>query len=345
MKLRAKDIAKQLGVSTATMSLVINNKPGVSDKRRQEIIEKIKEMGCDYLLYKGENTESKPAHKGSVGFVVYKRVGSIVEESPFFNYILKGISERIIKYGYNLTFIYMDKSMSVEEQLVQINNSDCLGLLIFGVEMQKIDLDAFKQSGLPFVIIDNSFPESDVDAIAINNTLGIIKAVDYLFENGHRRIGYLKSKERINSFNERRSAFKKRLKTLEIKEYREDIIEVGYSEHSIKDELAQYFRDNNEKLPTAFFAENDYIACNAMVAFQEAGYKVPEDVSIIGFDNRPITEMVEPNVTTMNVPKDIFGPEAVELLMSRLEKGRKQSVKIAVGTELMIRESVKNVKQ
>lgn len=77
MALRAKDIAEMLGVSTATVSLVLNNKPGVGEKRRQEIIQKIKEMDCGYML------KEQRINNGSIGFVVYKREGSIVDESPF----------------------------------------------------------------------------------------------------------------------------------------------------------------------------------------------------------------------------------------------------------------------
>lgn len=79
MALRAKDIAEMLGVSTATVSLVLNNKPGVGEKRRQEIIQKIKEMDCGYML------KEQRINNGSIGFVVYKREGSIVDESPFFH--------------------------------------------------------------------------------------------------------------------------------------------------------------------------------------------------------------------------------------------------------------------
>ncbi len=99
MALRAKDIAEMLGVSTATVSLVLNNKPGVGDQKRQEIIEKIRELGCDYLL------KDIPVTNGNIGFVVYKTIGKIVDESPFFNYILEGLNSSLTDYGYNLSFV------------------------------------------------------------------------------------------------------------------------------------------------------------------------------------------------------------------------------------------------
>ena len=116
MALRAKDIAEMLGVSTATVSLVLNNKPGVGEKRRQEIIQKIKEMDCGYML------KEQRINNGSIGFVVYKREGSIVDESPFFTYILEGINNRINHYGYTLNFLYINKTMPRTEQEHQIKS-------------------------------------------------------------------------------------------------------------------------------------------------------------------------------------------------------------------------------
>lgn len=341
MKFRAKDIAREVGVSPATVSLVINNKPGVGKEKRQEIIDKIIELNCEYLFV--ENNEKAERGKGSIGFVVFKGSGKIVEESPFFNYILEGINFKINKYGYVLIFIYINSNMTLEEQAEQLKNSGCKGFLIFGAEMQLDDLLVFKKTNLPFVVIDNSFQESDIDTVVINNVLGVSKAIEFLYKSGHRRIGYIKSRERINSFDERRYAFKKKMKELGLKELEKDILEISYSEHLIKKEVEEFFSKKGNDIATAYFAENDFLACNAMIGIQKAGYKIPEDISIIGFDNRPITEIFEPNLTTINVPKDIFGPEAVELLISRLEKGRKQSLKVIVGNELIDRNSVKKI--
>lgn len=338
MALKAKDIAKMIGVSTATVSLVLNNKPGVSDKRRAEIIGKIKEMNCDYLL------KDSMIDNGSIGFVVYKREGSIVDESPFFTYILQGITDTVRKHGYTLNFIYINKDMSLTEQKHQIESAKCKGLIIFAVEMFHNDLLAFKQSSLPFVILDNSFQENDVDAVVINNQQGTSKAVLYLRDMGHKRIGYIKSKVIINSFKERYSAFKRELRNQGLAFDKNDIIEVGYSEVEVKSDTMAYI-NKHKSLPTAFFAENDLIACSAVRAFKESGVKVPEDVSIIGFDDRPICTMIEPQLTTIEVPKHIFGPQVVELLIGKMEQGREYSIKIEVGTKLMIRESVKNIEK
>lgn len=339
MALRAKDIAEILGVSTATVSLVLNNKPGVGQQKRQEIIQKIKELNCEYML-----KDVAIGSKGNVGFVVYKRCGRIVDESPFFTYILEGINSRINYYGYNLNFIYLNKDMTTEAQKMQLMSSNCKGMIIFGVEMQHEDLQVFKDSGLPFSILDNSFQDSDVDSVAINNMLGTAKAIQYLFDMGHREIGYVRSKVRINSFEERYQVYKQQLKKLGLEYNKDFVMEVKYSESEARKDAREYLR-KSPGLPTAFFVENDFLACSVMQEMQELGYRVPEDISVIGFDNRPISQMVQPKMTTINVPKDIFGPAAVDLLMTRMKNGREQSLKIEMGTDLIVRDSVKRIER
>lgn len=341
MALRAKDIAEMLGVSTAAVSLVLNNKPGVGEQKRQKIIQKIRELGCDYML------KDLPVNRGHIGFVVYKKSGQIIDESPFFTYILEGINTSITNYGYNLNFIYLNEDMSLQLQGSQLKTANCEGFIIFGVEMKREDLQVFIDSGLPFSVLDNAFQESDVDSVAINNMQGTSKAIQYLYDMGHRNIGYVRCKVRINSFEERYAEYKKRMKLLGLKVQEEHVIEVGYSEMEVRRGIAEYLeRVKNKKskeIPTAFFAENDFIACGAMMEMQTLGYKVPDDFSLVGFDDRPISQMMQPKLTTVNVPKDIFGPAAVDLLLSKMKAGREQSIKLEIGTNLVVRESVKKL--
>ena len=110
MKYKAKDIARELGVSPATVSLVLNNKPGVGEAKRREILEKIMEMDCEYLLKEGES------HKGDIGLVIYKCGGQVVEEYPFFNYLSESITRTLEKNGYTMVVMYLDKGMPADEQ-------------------------------------------------------------------------------------------------------------------------------------------------------------------------------------------------------------------------------------
>ena len=337
MLLRGKDVAKILGVSESTISIVVNNRPGVSDARRQEIIQKMKEMGCGYLLR--ENI----AEKDSVGFVVYKRKGSIVDESPFFSYFLEGISDRLRELNYKLNLFYMNANMPRSEQMDVIRGSKCAAFIIFAVEMIYEDMQVFKDSGYPFVMLDNSFVVNDVDTVSINNFSGIKKAVNYLTQMGHQRIGYIQSKVSINSFDDRFDAYKSILSSSGLPFDDAMVVPVGYSDAEARKDMREYILSHKDNLPDAFLSDNDLVACGALKGIEDAGLKVPDDISLIGFDDRPIAAMITPALTTMMVPKDIFGNKCVDLLIDRIQTKRQYSLKVDVGTVLIERETVKKI--
>lgn len=338
MTIRAKDIAHMLNISTATVSNILNNKPGVGPETRALVIDKIKELNCEYLL-KSPLPNVSPS--GSIGFVVYKRFGDIIDESPFFQYALESINNSLQKHGFTIKFIYINKKTSLTEKKRLLNECDCLGLIIYAVEMYEDDLELFTHTPLPFVLLDNSFQNRDVDSVGINNIQGTCKAIRYLYQMGHRKIGYIKSKISINSFTERFREYLHQLSELNIPYNPEYVIETDYKEHSILEAVNAYLP--RKDLPTAFFADNDLLGCHAIQAFKRHGIRIPDEVSVIGFDDRPICLLIEPQLTTIAVSQTLFGPTAVELLITKIRQPRKQSLKVDIGTSLTERGSVKNI--
>lgn len=338
MNYRAKDIAEILGVSTATVSLVLNNKSGVSELTRQQVMGKIKELGCEYLL------KDFSINNGNIGFVIYKTYGDIVDESPFFMYILEGINQKITEAGYNLKFIYLNDEMSEQEQINLYQIMECRGYIVFGTEMKARDIELLKRQNTPFVVLDNTFLEDNVDCVSIDNAQGISQAMNHLYKMGHRKIGYLRCKYRINSFVEREYMYKQCLDALGLQKTEENILTMGYSPLEIRAAINGFINQVKE-WPTAFVAENDFIACNAVQAFQEKGYEVPKDISISGFDDRPICEMITPTLTTICVPKKEFAEYGVNLLLNRMKKKNGTSVKVLIGTKLLVRGSVRRIEE
>lgn len=333
MKYKSKDLAKILGVSPATISLVLNNRPGVSTVRRLEISEKIKEMGYGHLL------KEESGDNGTIGFVVFKCQSAIVDEFPFFSYLIEGISTNISKHRYKMSVIYLNRTAAVEEQMSIIENSGCVGFIVYAVEMFEKDLELFETMPYPCVYLDNSFVGTDVNTVAIDNYLGMKQAMDYLYSMNHRRIGYIKSRVEIQSFNERYEAYEKIMKQWELPIPPQDIMPVGYLEQETIKDISAYL-DHCVSLPTAFFADNDLLACRAVQVLKEGGYRVPEDVSVIGFDDRPICGFTEPKVTTIAIPRDVMGHLAVDVLIVRIQQPNGNSYKTLVGTKLIERASV-----
>ena len=330
----AKDIANILGVSQATISMVLNNKPGISNARREEVIAKLIELGCGHML--------KKSNGKSIGFVVYKGQGDILSESPFFSYILDGVVTQAAYYGYHLVMININKHMDIGEQSENIISSGCDGMIVFATEMFDDDLRVFKQLNLPYVLVDNYFKDENINTVCIDNRKGIYRAVKYLKEKGHKRIGYLQSKIGINSFRERFKTFIETMDEFALPVAEENVFRVGYFERQSYQDMKDLLR-HKDSLPTALVSDNDWLAFSTMRALREHGIRIPEDISIIGFDDRPICLHTEPQLTTIVVPKDIFGPKAVDLLMESIQEPSKQSSTFLLGVKLVERGSVRDL--
>jgi len=334
MAMKAKDIAKVLEISPSTVSMVLNNKPGISEARRRQVIDKIHELGYNSLL-----TEKRSSMQ-NMGFLVYKKTGDIIGESPFFSLLIDGVSQQANHYGYNLMFIQMNEENAHFDQIAQINANNCRGLVIFATEAHMEDVSIFASMNIPFVILDNHFLEADVDTVCINNERGIQLSVEYLVRKGHRRIGYLRSQTVINSFAERFDCYQRFLHQQQIPFNPQYVRSLSYSQHGAFLDAKAYLAEQGE-LPTAFLADNDLIAVAAMKAFQESGLRIPHDISIIGYDNRPICETSSPRLSTISVPTNVFGPTAVDILVRRINsKEPYPAIKTLIGCELVERDSV-----
>lgn len=336
MRYRSKDIARELGISPATVSLVLNNKSGVGEERRSEIIRKIKELHCEYL-FKEETISS-----GDIGFVVYRCVGSIVDEYPFFNYLLESINKCAAKEGYKLNIFYLEKGMGTEELAIYFRQAKCQGYIIYAVEMKERDLKFFQKVKEPCVFLDNLFPGRELDVVSVDNYLGIYQGLEHLYKMGHREIGYMKSKIRIPSFEQRYEAFLDIVKKKGMHFRKEYEMELGYGEEETYRDAARYFEEER-KLPTAFLADNDLLACRAVGVMKEKGIHVPEDISVIGFDDRTICNYVEPKMTTVAIAKEDMGLAAIQALLSRIRHEYSGGRRTMVSTKLVLRESVKRV--
>lgn len=341
-----RELSKLIGVSPATLSLVINNKPGISVATRTMVLEKLESLGYQSLIKDGSSASETVANN-NISFIVYKRCGNIVNRSPFFLLIMESIENCAHKYGFNLLFHSIDRRNSMTEQLAHLTAKNCKGAVIFATEMHEDDLKFFTGLPIPYVLLDNDFPYQNIDSVAINNGLGTHQAIEYLVRMGHSQIGYLKCTTRINSFKEREIGFTNALQQYGIQMKPEHIFELDYSEEGSFQEFKKIL-DNNISLPSAFVTDDDTIAVGAMKALQEKGIRIPEDVSIIGFNDRPLCEISSPALSSIRVPKYAFGAMSIELLVKRIHDSDIQSdishsLKYRIGTEAVLRKSVSGI--
>lgn len=335
MAITAKELAKQLGLSEAAVSLALNHKPGVSTATRKRVLTAAEEHGYDFSRLK----PIEPGKSGgSVYFLIYKKHGAVVADTPFFAQLFEGVDNACKSLPYYLNVQYLHEDDDIGALLSDWKRLGCRGLILLGTEMQLQDLQPFLKAGLPLVLLDNYFEEADVDSVLINNIKGAYTAADYLIRKRHTQPGYLHSSYSINNFEERADGFYKAIRKNGMSTSRSIVhrltpsVEGAYAD--MKELLAK-----NEPLAGCYFADNDLIAAGAAKALREAGYRIPQDIAIVGFDNMPICTYIEPALTTVHVPKQYMGRMAVQRLHELIGDPDSRPIKIEISTTLQKRKS------
>ncbi len=335
MSITAKELARELGLSEAAVSLALNHRPGVSTATRKRVLEAAQSGGYDFSRLK----RAEP-HKGnnSIVFVIYKKHGAVVADTPFFSQLSEGVDEACRELPYLLNIQYLHDGDDIDSLLANWKRAGCQGILLLGTEMERQDLAPFLSSKLPIVLLDNYFEDVDVDSVLINNIKGAYTAANHLIRQRGTQPGYLHSSYSINNFEERTDGFYKAIRKNGLSTSRSIVhrltpsMEGAYSD--MKELLAR-----NEPLADCYFADNDLIAAGAMRALKEAGHRIPRDIAVIGFDNTPLCNYLDPPLTTIHVPKQYMGRMAVQRLHQLILTPDSHPIKIEISTKLVLRKS------
>lgn len=332
MKFNIKKISELSGFSPATVSNTLNNKRNVSPETAEKILKIARENG--YL------SEKKIKR---ICVVTYRDSGEVFSESPFFSELLEGVENEGRRRGYATSIVNLYRHQSsYEEQLRTVLNDAGAGIILIGTELTEETIVPFYEASNPIVLVDCWLPEHPLNAVLMENIDSVSMAVDYLIKNGHKKIGYITSNTRIANFEERRRGFDYAMSTHGLTVKKEYIISARPSIDGAKAGVIQSIEAGNE-LPTAFFADNDMMALGAMNGFIEKGYKIPEDVSIIGFDDITLSKVIAPGLTTIHVQKKEMGRIAVKRLIEIIKHPSKAKTKIQLVNNFIIRGSVNKI--
>ena len=333
MGITAKELAKELGISAAAVSLALNDKPGVSTETRKRIKEAAERLGYDFHKIKLNKKID-----GSIYFIICKRNGTVLTDTPFFAELADGVLNEGKSLGYKLNTIYTYEDELDDKKLSDIKYSDCIGMIILGTEITAPSLEKFIQLNLPLVLLDSYIEQIDCDCVQINNIQGAYIATMHLIKKTKKQPGHLASSYPINNFQERREGFTRAIRssgmsiTQSITHWLTPSMDGAYSD------MIELIK-RKEPLASCYFADNDLIAAGAMKAFIECGYRIPEDIAIVGFDNMPISRMTSPSLTTINVPKQDMGAEAMRRLHFRIHNPNSAYTKTEIITNLVDRYS------
>ena len=335
MSITAKELAALLGLSESAISLALNNKPGVSAQTRKRVLAAAEKNGYDFSRI---NPQTDQTPTGSIYFIIYRKNGAVVADTPFFTELSEGVDLECkrLHYFFNVQYLYEDDK--IEETLKMLSRIGVKGLIVLGTEMKKEDVLPFLKSGIPFVLLDNYFEDLDIDSVLINNQKGAFSATDYLIRKRKKQPGYLHSSYSINNFEERADGFYKAIRKHGMSTSRSIVHLLTPSVDGAYSDMCELL-SQDEPLADCYFADNDLIAAGAVRAWREAGYRIPQDIAVIGFDNMPICTYLEPALTTIHVPKAELGKLAVRQLHERMADLKSPPLKTEISTTLIKRRS------
>ncbi len=310
----AKEIAKKLGISPAAVSLALNGKPGVSENTRALVLEAAMQMG-----YVKAETAAAPQQR-TICFIRYAgSIVSIAEHTSFASFVLQGVEARAAELGYNTQVRYHHIGDLYDHQTLNtIRKAD--GIVFLGTDITKAQLPEIEQflqslDTIPVVVVDNFHLSGRVDCVGIDGYGGAKSAGEYLLRTGHKRIGYVRTRSRLRIFAERERGFRAALE--EAGTELAAVVDVDISSEGAFQAFDAWVKQKPH-LPDGLFAENDIIAAAVIRVLKKHGYRVPEDVSVIGFDDIPMCEMLDPPLSTVHVFKEELGITAMELLHYRI---------------------------
>ncbi len=333
MSITAKKLAEKLGVSPAAVSMALNNKPGVSQNTRKLILDAAEKEGYDFY-----RISSKSSIPGTINFVLFKKHGNIVSYAPFFSQVSEGISERCKEMGYKLNLHYVWDDDTLKKEIENIQYSDCCGMILLGTEMHAEDFRPFQSLPIPIVLLDVYFETIQANYVLINNVQGAFAATTYLFKRTQQQPGYLQSSYPIINFKERSLGFYHAIRSCGLSSSGSIIHKLSASTEGAFLDMIKII-EQEEPLAKCYFADCDALAIGAMQALKAKGYRIPEDIAIIGFDNIEYSNVVEPSLTTIHVPKKEMGQIALDRLIELIKNPRSAPVKIEVSTHLLKRRS------
>jgi LacI family transcriptional regulator len=325
-----KQLAEIAGVSPSAVSIVLNNKKGVSEETRKRI-----EQILDQYNY--NNQKKQKSSTKNICFMKYKKHGMLVEQNEgFISAIIDAIEEECRHEGYNLSIIVSDTAF--EDSIRSMDFSIYDGLIVLGTELEEEHYQTLNNITIPYIVVDNTVRNFPCNSIAINNDETVRCALLHLAELGHKDIAYFHSKVSIANFVERNTAFLRYCKEFGLNFDPKDQFDLPPTLVGAYNCMKEYLT-NSKKLPGCAFADNDSIAIGAIKALREANHNVPGDISVIGFDDIHFSAITSPPLTTMRIPKSAIGTFAVRRIYDMLEQSPASNIKLHVSGELVLRSS------
>ncbi|MDH4440165.1 MAG: LacI family DNA-binding transcriptional regulator [Rhizobium sp.] len=333
--LTIRDIAEAAGVSPATVSLVLNGKGEISGVTRARVLEAVASLN-----YVPRTAKSSNEPTDTLRFLKIAKHGHTVnrDHSVFISDYIDGMSAEATRRNYTLEVVSFEGQpiSSVAESLA---GAPISGVIALGTELTEADIRLIQGLGYPTVFIDTFYEVVDANFVDMNNADAVFKVLSRFQQQGFSRIGFVGSHVETTNFKLRRDAFFQNMARLGLAVNQADILSVESTYDGAYADTQALLAAGLD-LAECYFCTNDIIAYGFIRALREHGVAIPDDVSIIGFDNLPQSATMEPGLTSIEVSKRKIGYLAVTVLDDLIAAAEPQPpVKILVGADLVLRGS------
>ena len=331
MRIKAKGIAKELGLSEATVSLALNDRPGVNENTKKRILECVREK--QEKLQENFEIQKKIVH-GKVMMLNYIKNGIIMKRSQEQNPIIEKIRETVKREGYTFEYrLFQEQFEEIGNLISECREKDVKGIYIMAAEMGKSDIYPFLELQIPIVTGDNLFYEEGINSFLIDNREGIRRGVDYLVDKGHSRIVYLAEDIDIFNFLERREAFVLEMAKRECGDVSNRIRHLGSNVEEVAFSMGKYL-DEGMRGVTALILESSVISMGVIKALLERNVRIPKDISLIGFDAVAPVELPGFELTLIKETHTKRHLAAVKHLMQYMKDENEEIMRVYYRTRL-----------
>jgi LacI family transcriptional regulator len=331
------DISRALNISASTVSRGLNKNPQIRKEVRRKIIQVANEMGYQPNKFASSLRLKRTRTLG----VVIPRI-----DSHFMSTVISGMEKVAKQKGYQLLISQSEESASLEAENIQaLFNSRVDGFLV-SLSCETKNLDHFQyvfRKDIPILFFDRVFYQSNCITIVIDNFKAGYNATQHLIDQGYRKIACVTGSLNRNVYNDRLLGFKQALSDNSVP-FDEDFLIVSNLSYSSGEMIVRELM-KCEAMPDAIFTANDSSAVSTICELKKAGYRIPEDIAVVGFNDDPVSKVVEPNLTTVHYPGREMGEIAASTMIKTLEGTQFEKVStIILNSELIVRQSsVKSV--
>jgi LacI family transcriptional regulator len=335
-----RDIALQADVALSTVSQVLNNRPGVSPELRQRVLDTATDLGYRHKI---SSTSPMTTDLSVIGILTKRQFNEPPQINPFYAYVILGTERECQRLNISMMYanIEVDEDSKAQNWPAMLLDQRVDGVIVVGAFLEETIADISRQAGQRIVLVDAyTSDQNSFDSVLIDNFGGAMSATKFLLENGHRHIGMIGSHEgSYPSILERRDGYLAALRTQGVTE---TYIEESWLDRPSAVEATMRLMSRAPQI-SAIFAANDNCAVGVISALNSLGRRVPEDVSVIGFDDIDLAQETVPTLTTIHVDKVLMGALALRQLRDLADFPDRPTLRTMVSTQLIVRDSVRRL--